>query len=68
MGSFLLAGVKPGKRFALSHVRHDDSPAPGGFQARRRFLKIHATEILNIPSKEAQRNSVAPPTRPSRWT
>lgn len=51
MGSFLLAGGEPGKRFALPHARMMIHQPLGGFQGQASDFEIHAREILNIREK-----------------
>jgi len=48
MGSFLLAGGEPGKRFALTHARIMIHQPLGGFQGQASDFEIHAREILFI--------------------
>merc|ERR1711965_279366 len=47
MGSFLLAGGEPGKRFALPNSRMMIHQPLGGFQGQASDFEIHAKEILN---------------------
>jgi len=51
MGSFLLAGGEPGKRFALPNSRMMIHQPLGGFQGQASDFEIHAKEILNIRDK-----------------
>lgn len=51
MGSFLLAGGEPGKRFALPNSRMMIHQPLGGFQGQASDFEIHAKEILNIREK-----------------
>jgi len=48
MGSFLLAGGQPGKRYALPHARVMIHQPLGGFQGQASDFEIHAKEILSI--------------------
>lgn len=51
MGSLLLAGGAPGKRFCLPHSRIMIHQPLGGFQGQASDIDIHAREILSIRSK-----------------
>lgn len=48
MGSFLLAGGAPGKRFALPNSRVMIHQPLGGFQGQATDIDIHAKEILSM--------------------
>ncbi len=48
MGSFLLAGGAPGKRFALPNSRVMIHQPLGGFQGQATDIDIHAREILSM--------------------
>ena len=51
MGSLLLAGGAPGKRFCLPHSRVMIHQPLGGFQGQASDIDIHAREILSVRSK-----------------
>jgi ATP-dependent Clp protease protease subunit len=51
MGSFLLAGGAPGKRYALPNSRVMIHQPLGGFQGQASDIQIHAQEILTIKKK-----------------
>jgi len=51
MGSFLLAGGAPGKRYALPNSRVMIHQPLGGFQGQASDIQIHAQEILTIKQK-----------------
>jgi ATP-dependent Clp protease protease subunit len=51
MGSFLLAGGAPGKRYALPNSRVMIHQPLGGFQGQASDIQIHAQEILTIKNK-----------------
>ncbi|HEV2813220.1 MAG TPA: ATP-dependent Clp protease proteolytic subunit [Solirubrobacteraceae bacterium] len=48
MGSLLLAGGTPGKRFALPNARILTHQPHGGFQGQATDIEIHATEALAL--------------------
>lgn len=48
MGSILLAGGEPGKRFALPNSRGMIHQPLGGFQGQASDIKIHAEEIIKL--------------------
>ncbi len=48
MGSILLAGGEPGKRFALPNSRVMIHQPLGGFQGQASDIKIHAEEIIKL--------------------
>lgn len=48
MGSLLLAGGAPGKRFCLPHSRIMIHQPLGGFQGQASDIDIHAREILSV--------------------
>ena len=48
MGSLLLAGGTPGKRFALANSRILIHQPSGGFQGQATDIEIHAREALNL--------------------
>jgi ATP-dependent Clp protease protease subunit len=48
MGSLLLAGGTPGKRFALPNSRILIHQPSGGFQGQASDIEIHAREALNL--------------------
>jgi len=48
MGSLLLAGGTPGKRFALPNSRILIHQPSGGFQGQATDIEIHAREALNL--------------------
>jgi ATP-dependent Clp protease protease subunit len=48
MGSLLLAGGAPGKRFALPNSRILIHQPSGGFQGQATDIEIHAREALNL--------------------
>jgi ATP-dependent Clp protease protease subunit len=48
MGSLLLAGGTPGKRFALPNSRVLIHQPSGGFQGQASDIEIHAREALNL--------------------
>jgi ATP-dependent Clp protease protease subunit len=48
MGSLLLAGGAPGKRFALPERAHHDPPALGGAQGQATDIEIQAQEIQRL--------------------
>ncbi|TDJ64555.1 MAG: ATP-dependent Clp protease proteolytic subunit, partial [Proteobacteria bacterium] len=48
MGSLLLAGGAPGKRFSLPNSRIMVHQPSGGFQGQATDIEIHAKEILQI--------------------
>jgi ATP-dependent Clp protease, protease subunit len=48
MGSLLLAGGAPGKRFALPNSRILIHQPSGGFQGQASDIEIHAREALNL--------------------
>lgn len=48
MGSFLLAGGAPGKRYALPNARIMIHQPLGGFQGQASDIEIHTREILRI--------------------
>jgi len=51
MGSFLLAGGEPGKRYILPHSRVMIHQPLGGFQGQASDFEIHAREILSVREK-----------------
>ncbi|HEY3771468.1 MAG TPA: ATP-dependent Clp endopeptidase proteolytic subunit ClpP [Solirubrobacteraceae bacterium] len=51
MGSFLLAGGAPGKRFALPDSRILIHQPSGGFQGQSTDIEIHAREILALRAR-----------------
>jgi ATP-dependent Clp protease, protease subunit len=51
MGSFLLAGGAPGKRFALPDSRILIHQPSGGFQGQSTDIEIHAKEILALRAR-----------------
>lgn len=51
MGAILLAGGRPGKRFALPHARIMIHQPWGGVQGQATDISIQATEILKLRSK-----------------
>lgn len=48
MGSLLLTGGAPGKRYCLPHARVMTHQPSGGFQGQATDIEIHAREIINI--------------------
>lgn len=51
MGSLLLTGGEPGKRFALPNARIMIHQPSGGFQGQATDIEIHAKEILDIKAR-----------------
>jgi ATP-dependent Clp protease protease subunit len=51
MGSLLLAGGTPGKRFALPNSRILIHQPSGGFQGQASDIEIHAREALNLRAR-----------------
>ena len=51
MGSLLLAGGAPGKRFALPNSRILIHQPSGGFQGQASDIEIHAREALNLRAR-----------------
>jgi ATP-dependent Clp protease, protease subunit len=51
MGSLLLAGGTPGKRFALPNSRILIHQPSGGFQGQATDIMLHAQEILNLKKR-----------------
>ncbi len=51
MGSLLLAGGTPGKRFALPNSRILIHQVSGGFEGQATDIAIHAKEALNLRSR-----------------
>jgi ATP-dependent Clp protease protease subunit len=48
MGSLLLAGGAPGKRFALPNAKILVHQLSGGFEGQATDIEIHAKEVINI--------------------
>jgi len=51
MGSLLLAGGSPGKRFCLPHARVMVHQPSGGFRGQATDIEIHAREILDLRAR-----------------
>ncbi len=51
MGSLLLAGGAPGKRFCLPHARVMIHQPSGGFRGQATDIEIHAKEILDLRAR-----------------
>ena len=51
MGSLLLAGGAPGKRFCLPHARVMIHQPSGGFRGQATDIEIHAKEILELRAR-----------------
>lgn len=51
MGSLLLAGGAPGKRFSLPHARVMIHQPSGGFRGQATDIEIHAKEILDLRAR-----------------
>ncbi|MGI9487641.1 MAG: ATP-dependent Clp endopeptidase proteolytic subunit ClpP [Geminicoccaceae bacterium] len=51
MGSLLLAGGAPGKRFCLPHARVMIHQPSGGFRGQATDIEIHAREILDLRAR-----------------
>ena len=51
MGSLLLAGGSPGKRFCLPHARVMIHQPSGGFRGQATDIEIHAKEILDLRAR-----------------
>lgn len=51
MGSLLLAGGAPGKRFCLPHARVMVHQPSGGFRGQATDIEIHAKEILDLRAR-----------------
>jgi ATP-dependent Clp protease protease subunit len=51
MGSLLLAGGAPGKRFALPNARIMVHQPSGGFRGQATDIEIHAREILKLRAR-----------------
>ena len=51
MGSLLLAGGSPGRRFALSHASVMVHQPSGGYSGQATDIAIHAKEILRVRSQ-----------------
>ena len=51
MGSLLLSGGAPGKRFALPNARVMIHQPSGGFQGQATDIEIHAKEILELKDR-----------------